>query len=81
MASPLSRNRFQQAIGESGAFFGSVGGRGMPSLVETEKEGQRFAGSRSVAELRAIPAEQLLQEASKPDGRFSFWPNIDGYFL
>jgi para-nitrobenzyl esterase len=26
MASPLSRDLFQQAIGESGAFFGAVGG-------------------------------------------------------
>jgi para-nitrobenzyl esterase len=81
MASPLSKGLFEQPIGESGAFFGSVGGRGMPSLAESEREGTRFADTRSLGELRAIPADQLLKEASKPDGRFSFWPIVDGDFL
>jgi para-nitrobenzyl esterase len=84
MASPLSRGLFQQAIGESGAFLGSVGGRGMPSLAETEKPGSAFAApvaAKSVADLRAIPADKLLQEASKPAGGFASWPSLDGYFL
>jgi len=45
MASPLSRDLFQQAIGESGAFFGQVGGRGPLSLAQAEKEGADFAAS------------------------------------
>jgi para-nitrobenzyl esterase len=84
MASPLSRDLFQQAIGESGAFFGSVGGRATPLLTETERQGSAFAaavGAKSLAELRASPADKLLQEASKPSGGFASWPSVDGYFL
>ena len=84
MASPLSRDLFQQAIGESGAFFGSVGGRATPTLAETEKQGATFAaaiGVNHLGQLRAMPAEKLLQEASKPNGGFPAWPSVDGYFL
>jgi para-nitrobenzyl esterase len=84
MASPLSRKLFQQAIGESGAFFGSVGDREMMSLAESETQGAKFAaavGARSLAELRAKPAEDLLSEASKPKSGYTFWPTVDGYFL
>ena len=42
MASPLSRDLFQQAIGESGAFFGAVGGHSPLSLAEAEKQGVKF---------------------------------------
>jgi para-nitrobenzyl esterase len=84
MASPLSRNLFQQAIGESGAFFGKVGGRGMPSLAEAEKYGADFAaslGKRDLAALRGMSAADLLAAASKKDHGFGFWPIVDGYFL
>jgi para-nitrobenzyl esterase len=84
MASPLSRGLFQQAVGESGAFFGSVGGRGMPTLAETEKHGEAFAksaGAATLAELRAKSAEDLLAAATKMDRGFGFWPSVDGYFL
>jgi para-nitrobenzyl esterase len=84
MASPLSRDLFQQAVGESGAFFGSVGGRGMPPLAETEKQGAEFAasiGAKSLAELRAKSSDELLREGSKRDGGFAGWPSVDGYFL
>ncbi len=85
MASPLSRDLFQQAIGESGAFFGPVGGRGQSSLAEAEKQGAEFAakigGGKHLAELRAMSAEDLLREASKKDNGFGFWPIVDGYFL
>jgi para-nitrobenzyl esterase len=82
MASPLSKDLFHQAIGESGAFFGSVGGRGMATLAETEKQGATFAtaaGAKSIAELRAMPADKVLAEAGKPGNRF--WPSVDGYYL
>ena len=84
MASPLSRNLFQQAIGESGAFFGQVGGRGPQSLAQAEKQGADFAasiGGKSLAALRAMSAEDLLREASKKNSGFAFWPIVDGYFL
>jgi len=84
MASPLSRNLFQQAVGESGAFFGAVGGRGMASLAETEKQGVKFqesTGAKSLAELRAKSAEDLLSASKKMNNGFGFWPMVDGYFL
>jgi para-nitrobenzyl esterase len=84
MASPLSRDLFQQAVGESGAFFGVPGGRGMASLADSEKQGLEFAeavGAKSLAELRAKPAADLLREAMKKNNGMSFWPNVDGYFL
>ena len=84
MASPLSRDLFQRAIGESGAFFGLTGGRGTPSLAEAEKSGSEFAlsvGGKSLAELRNMSSDDLLREASKKDNGFGFWPIVDGYFL
>lgn len=84
MASPLSRDLFQQAIGESGAFFGAVGGQGMATLAESEKQGLKFAelaGGTSIADLRARSAADLLAIASKPNTGVSFWPISDGYFL
>ncbi len=82
MASPLAQGLFDRAIGESGAFFGTT--LGLKPLVETEKAGMEFGrtltGSESVEALRAKPAEELLQAASK-GGAFRFAPNVDGYFL
>jgi para-nitrobenzyl esterase len=84
MASPLSRNLFQRAIGESGAFFGQVGGRGPQSLAQAEKQGAEFAasvGGKNLAGLRSTSSADLLREASKKSGGFGFWPIVDGYFL
>ena len=88
MASPLAIGKFQKAIGESGAFFsnGSTPVRTLP-LAKSEEAGAKYGasiGANSLADLRAIPAEKLLQETAaqgaKPDG-YRAWPNIDGYFL
>jgi len=84
MASPLSRDLFQQAIGESGAFFGAVGGRGPMPLAEAEKQGVTFAesvGAKSLAELRAKSSTDLLAAAMKKNNGMTFWPIVDGYFL
>jgi len=84
MASPLSRDLFHQAVGESGAFFGQVGGRGPLSLAEAEKQGTDFAaslGGKNLAALRSMSAADLLSAASKRSGGFGFWPIVDGYFL
>jgi para-nitrobenzyl esterase len=84
MASPLARGLFRQAVGESGAYCGPVGGRRMPSLAESEKQGLAFAslaGAHSLAELRAKSAADLLAAAMKMNHGFAFWPIVDGYFL
>ena len=86
MASPLSQNLFQKAIGESGAFFPSrpTGGAQLKPLGETEQIGVKFAasvGAGSLVQLRAKPADELLQAAADKKRGFAFRPNIDGYFL
>jgi para-nitrobenzyl esterase len=86
MASPLSKNLFQKAIGESGAFFPSrsSGSLQLKPLAETAQFGLKFAeslGASSVAQMRSKPADELLQAAAQKDRGFAFGPNIDGYFL
>jgi para-nitrobenzyl esterase len=81
MASPVAQGLFQRAIGESGAFFGSV--LPLKPLAESEEADAKFAeslGAHSLAELRAIPAAKLLDAAVKQKDIW-FAPNLDGYFL
>src|SRR5262249_845852 len=87
MASPLSRSLFQKAIGESGAFFPASPTAGMQlrPVSVTEQTGLKFAevvGAKSLAELRAKPADELLEAAAAKFGNgFAFGPNADGYYL
>jgi para-nitrobenzyl esterase len=81
MASPLAQGLFQRAIGESGAFFGTV--LDLKPLQASETVNAEFAesiGAHSLADLRAKPAAELLDAAVK---RKDLWfaPNVDGYFL
>ena len=79
MASPLAKGLFARAIGESGAIFASPS-RAPSSLGEAEERGEAFArdvGARSLAELRAAPAEAIL--AAAPG--LGFRPIVDGQFL
>ena len=83
MASPLSKDLIAGAIGESGAITGSL--PPVP-LAKAEEEGSKFAasvGAQSLAALRAMSAQQILEPASKGGwasiGRFPLV--IDGYFL
>jgi para-nitrobenzyl esterase len=82
MASPLAKGLFRRAIGESGAFFSTT--LSLNPLAQTEKAGADFAqsslGTASIEALRAKPADEVMQAASKA-GSFRFSPNIDGYFL
>jgi para-nitrobenzyl esterase len=86
MASPLSQGLFQKAMGESGAFFTDQPGGtlALRPLAETEKIGEKFAaslGAASLAQLRAKPADELLQANAKMARGFQFGPNLDGYYL
>ena len=81
MASPLARGLFHKAIGESGAFF-PRSGLAPGSLASTEERGAKFAealGVPSLAALRAVSGEAVLQAALKTQPWFS--PNLDGYVL
>ncbi len=79
MASPLAKRLFARVIGESGAMFASPT-RAPASLAEAEVEGLDFmrkVGARSLAELRAAPADAIL--AAAPG--LGFRPIVDGWFL
>jgi para-nitrobenzyl esterase len=81
MASPLSKNLFVGAIGESGASIAPT----LPPvpLAQGEEEGTKFAasvGATSLAALRAMPTAQIQDAVAKlPVGRFA--TTVDGYFL
>ena len=83
MASPLSKSLIVGAIGESGSIIGALSA--MP-LAEAEQIGVKFAAgfdqgdAPSLAALRAMPAEQLLEATAKP-GVPWFRPTVDGYFF
>ena len=79
MASPLAKGLFARAIGESGAMFASPS-RAPATLAEAEATGLEFmrkVGARSLAELRAAPADAIL--AAAPG--LGFRPIVDGWFL
>jgi len=80
MASPLAKGLFHKAIGESGAAFSDV----LPTdpLEAREKaDGEWVAtlGVKSLAELRALPTDKILEAAKDKKGGFS--EDIDGKFL
>jgi para-nitrobenzyl esterase len=80
MASPLSKNLFAGAIGESGSILGAL-----PAVSQNEADqiGVEFAksvGANSLADLRALPADSLLRSSTR-FGVFRFPRAIDGYFF
>jgi len=80
MASPLSRKLVAGGIGESGAMIGPT--LRAASLADAERNGAAFAkerGADSLAAMRAIPAQKLLDATRSNSFRFGL--TIDGYFL
>jgi para-nitrobenzyl esterase len=80
VASPLSKDLIAGGILESGSLIGSLSPQ---PLAVSERDGARFAesvGASSLAALRAMTAEQLLEAAAKP-GVPRFRPTFDGHFL
>jgi para-nitrobenzyl esterase len=78
VASPLAKGLFARAIEESGS---SIPGN-MRTLSEQEKDGVRFAeakGAHSVAELRAMSAQDIFKPVTGAPLRFG--PVVDGHFL
>jgi para-nitrobenzyl esterase len=83
MASPVAKGLFQKAIGESGALLDTPRYRThtLP-LGEAEEKGEEFAkslGAKTIAELRAIPADKVLK--ADRNEKEEFGPIIDGYVL
>lgn len=64
MASPQSKGLFQRAIGQSGGFFEPIKLAPGYLLPNAERDGVKFAaslGAKSLAELRALPADAILK--------------------
>jgi len=81
MASPLSKNLFAAAIGESGSLLGTLS---PVPLKKAEEAGASFGaelGAPTLAQLRAMPAEKLLEATGRPDLTFRFGTVLDGHFL
>jgi len=75
VASPMAKNLFQKAIGESGAVFTYKS----PSLQQAEEKGKQLLQLLQVdgiSDLRAMPADELLRRAWG-----SREPIVDGYVL
>lgn len=86
MASPLAKDLFAKAIGESGAAF-FINDQGFESREARERGDSRFVETAlhlsTLADLRKVPANQLLVAANantNPPPPY-FGPDIDGYFL
>ncbi len=80
MASPLAKGLFQRAIGQSGGVFEPLQLAPNYLLANAEREGEAYAASlgvHSVAELRALPASELLKGKA---GEISH-PVIEPYLL
>ena len=78
LASPLSKGLFRAVISESGGVGAGFGRTALPSLHESESAGVKFAesmGAHSLAELRALPTEKLLQTRNFPQ------VTVDGWYL
>lgn len=85
MASPLAKGLFQKAIGESGAAFSKTGLVFEP-LARREEEDVKVVteklGAKTLGELRAMPAQKILEAFSPPWSKeVGFGPDVDGYFL
>ena len=84
-ASPLAKGLFHGAISQSGGSFGptrkiTYPGENMKTLADAEADGAAYAeklGAKSIAELRAIPADKLPLGMGMGSG----WPITDGYVL
>jgi para-nitrobenzyl esterase len=80
MAAPATKDLLVGAIAESGSLLGL---QPLSTLAQGEATGTAFGTSvsaTSLAALRALPAQQLL-EASGKQGAPRFSPIVDGYFL
>jgi len=84
MASPLSKDLIQKAIGESGSVM-TTGTFPIESREQREKTDSAFAlttyGTTKLAELRRIPTEDIIRPIMATRPGPSFRPVVDGYFF
>ncbi len=84
MASPLAKGLFQKAIGESGGALGGIEPEHNASFAAREEADGAWVSSlgvNSLAELRALPADRILQAAASAKGAVHFSQDVDGKLL
>ena len=77
-ASPLAKGLFIRAIAESGTDFRSGLGENLNTAEQYGLQFEKAMGTSSLAELRAIPAEELVESTKD---KYHFLPIVDGWFL
>lgn len=83
MVSPLAEGLFARVIGQSGGALKSANIFGPKPLRVGEEDGLKFAqalGAKSIADLRAIPAADVLKAALKNPIAYGFGV-VDGYVV
>ena len=82
MASPMAQGLFHKAIGESGGALGEGVLAYQPLEVREKMDAEWVAtlGVNTLAELRALPVDKIL-EGAKKRGMVGFPPDIDGKLL
>ncbi|HXB05869.1 MAG TPA: carboxylesterase family protein, partial [Puia sp.] len=80
MASPLARDLIAGAIGESGSLLGTLSPVPLSRAEQSGEEFAKAAGASSLAALRAMTAEQVL-DATRKGTSFRFSVDVDGYFF
>ncbi|WP_183085162.1 carboxylesterase/lipase family protein [Trinickia fusca] len=81
MASPLSRGLFARAIGESGSAFSSAAPWRRKEAEKTGRTLMRELGVTTLAALRSMPADRVVNAGLDTNRDFDFWPIVDGHFL
>lgn len=80
MASPVSKDLLAGAIGSSGSIMGTLGAVEMKEGEKVGKQFQEKIGVNSLADLRALSAEDILAATAQMNP-VAFAPTIDGYFF
>ena len=80
MASPLSRNLFRGAIGESGSILGALSAEPLSQGEQGGEKFQQMLGAKSLADMRAMPAKEILKATGQQNAP-RFQPTIDGYMF
>lgn len=78
VASPLSRNLIAQAMGSSGSVLGQNRWATLQEAEQMGVEKMKSMGYNSVADMRNVPAEELMKAAAVHSVPVY---NIDGYFM
>ena len=88
VASPLARGLFHRAIAESGGIFNPAlelkrARNGLPSAEAVGEAFATAAGAGSIEELRALPAERIVELffTDPEGGKFRTEANVDGWVL